>query len=138
MKKLLLILLIVVVSLAGLQTATASGPPPHFNVDALNTEERDWLERFYKGTILCDGWNEISRKILVSMPQEYRAEKKEMLEELGLKIGLEWSRANDVRRIDTKMLRSWGSELKKASTKGPVVISQVLAGINSEVDTLLR
>jgi len=60
------------------------------------------------------------------------------LEALGMKIGCEWSKDNDVRKIDNDMLRQWGTLLKKTAGQDPEQILEVIVEIEHKVDLLLN
>lgn len=59
------------------------------------------------------------------------------MNQLGSKIGREWCRDNDVRRIDNSMLSNWGSQLRKAAKNEPQRLAEVIRNIDSEVNSLL-
>lgn len=104
----------------------------------LSPAEKEWYKKFYHGVFFFDGWKEISESILAHLPPEEEKIQKDFVNQLGIKIGTEWSRNNDSRRIDTSMLRGWGKQLRNAAKESPVRLSQVLKTINSEVDKVLR
>ncbi len=101
-------------------------------------EEQRWYNRFQQGYLMFDGWQEIEKTVLTVTPVEEREARQARLNELGKKIGKEWSRDNEVRRIDTAMIKNWGKILKNAVESEPEKIKEVLAQISSEVDSLLR
>lgn len=104
----------------------------------LSERERAWLETFYKGNMLADGWERITEEILSKTPREMLEEQKKVLEILGEKIGREWCRDNQVRRIDTRMLRQWGEKLKQAAEKDPRRLVEVIRKIDQKVDEILN
>ncbi len=109
----------------------------HPELTQLSAEERKWFRIFQEGNFLADGWQAITRKILASTPEAERAQRRIALEQLGYKIGLEWSRSNDIRRIDTRMLQEWGGRLKKVARQNPEQIPDLIASINQELDEIL-
>lgn len=104
----------------------------------LTAEEKAWFVKFQEGNFLVDGWQDISAYILAQTPESQRTSQRELLKELGEKIGLEWCKGNDVRKVDNSMLREWGRVLKKTASDNPELLSQVLASINSKVDKALQ
>lgn len=106
-----------------------------FDLEKLSPEEREWFRKFHEGTFYAEGWQKITADILAKIPEDEREEQLQQLKELGYRIGCEWSRDNDVRKIDTEMLRTWGKKLKKAK---PQELGEVIASIRQEVDRILR
>lgn len=125
-------------------TANAStlDNPAHLNtygeLPELSAEEKAWFIKFQEGYLLIDGWQEISAEILAKTPEHHRAIQKEMLDELGKKIGLEWCKKNEVRKVDNSMLKEWGKVLKKTASDNPELLSQIIASINKRVDQALQ
>lgn len=103
----------------------------------LPPEEAGWFKTFLDGNILSKGWREISAEIMTDLPPEQRSAQKVLLDNLGRKIGMEWSRPNSVRRINSRMLLHWGDELRKAAHQDPRQLAATIAGINREVDSIL-
>ena len=112
-------------------------PVPPQLLDSLNARERGWLEKFYHGAFIFDGWQKITTAVLAKFPPEERKKIAPFIARLGLKIGGEWCRDNDVRRIDTSMLKAWSDKLRKALHGNSLRVSEVLAQINFEVDRAL-
>lgn len=104
----------------------------------LSEEELKWFNKFMEGTIILDGWKDITKKILADTPQNQRHQQRQLLESLGIKIGMEWSRDNTIRRIDTGQLREWGRDLKATARKQPERLSELIVSIGREVDYLLN
>ncbi len=104
----------------------------------LTERERAWLETFYKGNMLADGWERVTEEILSKTPREMQEEQKKVLEVLGEKIGREWCRDNQVRRIDTRMLRQWGEKLKQAAEEDPRKLAETIRKIDQKVNEILN
>ena len=104
----------------------------------LTPGERKWFHRFQEGIACFDGWKKITQAVVEKFPEHEREMRLAAMQTLGFKIGYEWSRDNQVRRVNTDMLRAWGRELRKAGAENHVQLAQVLYKIDSEVDTLLR
>lgn len=108
-----------------------------YDVSDMSDDERDWFFTFLKGTFFCDGWELISSEILMNTLADEREQQQRRLDNLGYKIGREWSKGNDKRKIHTTMLRKWGSELKDTAEESPYLLTEVLERIDQEVDELL-
>lgn len=105
--------------------------------EAVTVEVKDWYAKFLKGTLLVDGWNDVTKKILAKTNEKDRENRRTAMKKLGEKIGWEWAKDNDIRKIDTEMLKKWGSYLKKTADDNPAKLAEVIAEINKEVDALL-
>lgn len=102
-----------------------------------NKDQREWYKKFYEGTFLVKGWKSRMNEILKGLPAEDRGEMGQQLEDLGRKIGMEWSRPNDVRKIDTAHLQRWGNDLKSAKQKGSKALADRIKQLSREVDKAL-
>lgn len=105
--------------------------------ESLNADEKYWFKVFQEGNILAIGWQEISAEIMAKTPPEQRLEQKIALDNLGRKIGMEWSRPNSVRKVSSSMLQEWGSILRKTAKKNPQQLAQAIVFIDREVDGVL-
>lgn len=108
-----------------------------YDLSGLTGEEQRWFRTFLQGTFFADGWEQITNHILQHFSSEERDEHRLILTELGNKIGREWCRDNATRKIDTVMLRKWGSWLKTAVSEKPHLLPEVIRHIDGEVETLL-
>ena len=108
------------------------------DLSSLTAEEREWYKTFQEGTFVFSGWKQISKEILESTPAELREHQRKRLEQLGRKIGMEWSRENAVRRVDNKMLMEWGDELKKTARTNPEHLPEVIASIDEQLNSILN
>ena len=108
------------------------------SVDQLSPQEKEWFVKFQEGTFYAQGWKQITADILAKTPKELQEEQRQALEELGIKIGCEWSKDNDIRKIDTDMLKQWGEQLKQTVNKDPHQVPEVIAEINQKVAMLLN
>ena len=106
--------------------------------DQLSAEEQQWFATFQEGTFYIQGWKAITADILEKTPEEVRERQRTALEALGVKIGCEWSKDNEVRKIDNDMLSQWGSLLKEAAGHDPEQIPEVIVEIQHKVDMLLN
>jgi len=116
----------------------ASATNQQEDLSSLTPEEREWYKTFQEGTFLFSGWKQISKEILESTPAELREHQRQRLEQLGRKIGMEWSRENAVRRVDNKMLKEWGHTLKKTARTNPEHLPEVIASIDEQLNSILN
>lgn len=123
------------VNLAELEQYLQQGSPK--TVAELDEEARDWFGTFQEGGMLFDGWKDISDKVINNVPDSEKVQTKLQMLALGVRMGCEWSKENDVRRISTKMLKNWGREIREVVKKHPADIPHVINKIESEVDVLL-
>jgi len=107
-------------------------------LSSLSPEERRWFKTFQEGTFLIDGWQTITEELLANTPESLRDHQKKRLELLGIKIGMEWSKNNDIRRIDTRMLQQWGKALKKTAKKNPKQLPEIIVSIDQEISNILN
>ncbi len=107
------------------------------DLSELTAEEKEWFVKFQEGNFLVDGWQKISADILAKTPERQREKQKFILRLLGRKIGLEWCKDNNSRKVDNAMLKDWGGTLKNAAKENPEDISKAIASINKTLDTLL-
>jgi hypothetical protein len=103
----------------------------------LNSEEQKWYNKFQKGGLFFDGWQDISKDVVEKFPEEEKIKTKVTMQVLGDKIGSEWCRKNEIRRISTEMLKKWGDQLRKAVASSSTQVASVIYSIEYEVDTLL-
>ena len=107
-------------------------------LNSLSQEEQEWFRIFQEGTFLINGWKSITEELLASTPENLREHQKKRLDRLGLKIGLEWSKDNDIRRVDTRMLQQWGKALKKTAKKNPEQLPEIIVSIDQEINNILN
>lgn len=103
----------------------------------LSSEELKWYNKFQKGGLFFDGWQDISEDVVAKVPEEEKLKTRVTMQVLGDKIGTEWCKNNDIRKISTDMLKEWGSQLRKAVASSSTEITPVLHSIEYEVDRLL-
>ena len=108
------------------------------SVDKLSPEEKEWFAKFLEGSLFVQGWKEITADILAKTPEDLQEEQRLALETLGTKIGCEWSKDNDTRKIDTDMLKQWGKQLKQTAGQNPGQLPEIIAEINQVVAVLLN
>lgn len=103
-------------------------------MDAKNKEE--WFRKFYEGTFLVKGWKARMQEILHKIPADKQEHVRELLDNLGRQIGTEWAKDNNVRRIDSSMLKQWGKDLREAGDKGADDLIEKIHAISKEADDL--
>ncbi len=108
------------------------------SVDKLSPEEKEWFAKFQEGSLFVQGWKGITADILAKTPENLQEEQRLALKALGTKIGFEWSKDNDIRKIDTDMLKQWGKQLKQTAGQNPGQLPEIIAEINQVVAVLLN
>ena len=119
--------LIVIAMLAAapacVRAQTADVPYDGLTFDDAN--HRLWYARFWTGR--CTGlslfvcfsgkpyWNETTRRLVAAVTPERRQALSARLFALGRRIGFEWAKENDIRKISTDHIRAWYAELEKAA-----------------------
>ncbi len=106
-------------------------------LDQLNEQEREWYRCFQEGVLFFDGWSAISEELLKIFPEEQWPSRQIMMQRLGIKIGTEWAKDNETRKIDTDMIEQWGELLRGACRQGADETLAVLQKIEKRVDDLL-
>lgn len=106
-------------------------------LQAMDKKARNWYAKFQKGGLFYDGWQEISEKVIANVPEQTKGKIEIVMLELGVKIGCEWSKENEIRKISTAMLRGWGKQLRKTISDSPAQLPILLSSIKSEVDGLI-
>ncbi|PCI73012.1 MAG: hypothetical protein COB20_16500 [SAR86 cluster bacterium] len=100
------------------------------------TEYLKWVLSFYQGNLAYQsGWQDIQGYIYAAPAAEAAQALLEQLSLLGIAIGSEWSKANDIRRIDTRMLSLWGSTIQLAPDFATQ--KQTVEVIAADIDLLL-
>jgi hypothetical protein len=122
--------------LAGLPVAAQADhlPVPHEGLAFDDANHRLWYARFWTGH--CTGlsffvcrsgapyWHETLRRLAAAAPDGRRAALSARLFALGRKIGHEWAKENDVRKISTEHIRVWYA-LLDGTVDGEAAIARV-------------
>jgi hypothetical protein len=103
---------------------------------AKKTEEENY-RKFFNGVFWIKGWNARVKEILQAVPDEEKVEMKKLLDELGEKIGREWARDTGIRKIDSDMLKKWGSQLKEAVAVGPAHLVKQLKELEHNMTKII-
>lgn len=106
-------------------------------LENLTEEQQHWFKKFNDGILFYDGWQSISEEIIKACAEQDKLYFKKFMQRLGILVGAEWSRENDVRRIDTDMLKSWGKRIRAATKQDKDTLKEVLENIEQEVQTIL-
>ena len=139
---------LVVAMLAGAPLAKApaataqSADVPYEGLTFDDANHRLWYARFWTGH--CTGlslfvcfpgkpyWNETMKTLVAAAPAERRREFAARLLQLGRKVGHEWAKENDIRKISTEHIRAWYAKLDKATDN-----EAAIADIEAEASRLL-
>lgn len=100
-------------------------------------QEQAWFKKFYEGTFLVKGWKAQMKELLQDFQGDDKDALRDLLGNLGEKIGREWAKDNAVRRIDTPKLQQWGADLTSARKKGPDALTAQIRIIDETVDDML-
>ncbi|MEQ8409386.1 MAG: hypothetical protein RKH07_14035 [Gammaproteobacteria bacterium] len=99
-------------------------------------EYLEWIIGFYEGTLLYPtGWQDVETQLLQGTPVSERPGLQSRLTELGVVIGSEWAKDNDVRLINNRLLALWGSTLQLMV--GPEQQLLAIEEIERDIDLLL-
>jgi hypothetical protein len=110
---------------------------PDPDPEKLSAEEKEWYTTFQEGTFYVQGWKEITEEILSKIPHEkVKLELHKTLQSLGTRVGCEWSKNNDIRKIDNDTLEQWGDLLKKTAADDPSELPQVITELSQKVAAL--
>lgn len=111
-------------------------PVPSDGLAFDDASHRLWYARFWTGH--CTGlsffvcrsgapyWHETMRRLVSTAPAARREVLSARLFALGRKIGHEWAKENDVRKISTDHIRAWYAQLEKAAD-GEAAVARVEA-----------
>lgn len=87
-----------------------------------DAKHRGWYVRFWTGScrelrgVCLSGapyWGEIMQRLLANVPPQQQEKLRTRLILLGQRIGYEWAKENDVRRINNAHIQTWSSDLKQ-------------------------
>ncbi len=87
-----------------------------------DAKHRGWYLRFWTGSckevrgVCLSGapyWGEIMQRLLTNVPAQQQEKLRTRLILLGQRIGYEWAKENDVRRINNDHIKTWSSDLKQ-------------------------
>jgi hypothetical protein len=73
-----------------------------------------WINRFYQGFNLVPGWLQVIDRVSSRVAVEESATVRLQLEGLGRRIGSEWAKDNQVRKLNTRMAAVWRDALIEA------------------------
>lgn len=126
------------------ETWPAELPPRQTFVDACqNCSSQElhqhllWVKRFYQGSILYPtGWVEMTDLLTSSL--EHDGDKittKRRLDDLGLKIVLEWVKNNNERLINSQQLAIWGRALRTSAENNEQI--DFITTVEQDVENIL-
>ncbi len=107
-------------------------------IDQLSKEDLKWYQKFNEGILFFDGWKDITETVLEKYTLEDQEDVLKFMQHLGIRIGAEWSKDNDIRMISTDMLRAWGKEIRTAAKKEKADLTIALHKLENEVTTILQ
>lgn len=101
-----------------------------------DAKHRGWYVRFWTGScselrVVCLSgtpyWSEIMQRILAAAPAERREKLRTRLILLGQRIGYEWAKENDIRRIDNGHIKSWSADLQRSVAEPEPAVTRIEA-----------
>ncbi|MDG2421238.1 MAG: hypothetical protein P8N40_06020 [Gammaproteobacteria bacterium] len=96
-----------------------------------------WVINFYGGTLVAPiGWTSMQAIALERADPSQRLELDRSLNTLGIRIASEWSKANNGRAIDSRIISIWGSILQLAFE--PETQYRAIQLISNDVYSLLE
>ncbi len=110
----------------------------HDTIDKLSEEDLKWYQKFNEGILFFDGWKETTETVLEKYTLEDKEDVLKFMQHLGIRIGAEWSKDNDIRMISTDMLRAWGKEIRTAAKKEKADLTIALHKLDNEVTKILQ
>lgn len=81
------------------------------------SQYKDFVEKFYKGSWLADGWLEQTEDALKGGGG---AAVRTQMNTLGQRICGEWAKPNNIRKVTTDHLKQWGNQAKAGNGLGSV------------------
>ena len=99
-----------------------------------DAKHRGWYVRFWTGSckdvraVCLSGapyWGEIMQRLLVNVPAQQQEKLRTRLLLLGQRIGYEWAKENDVRRINNDHIKTWSSDLKQSGADPEPAVSRI-------------
>lgn len=96
-----------------------------------------WIVRFFQGTVIYpNGWNRASEMLLASIEDpdtEQLANQK--INDLGIRIAMEWAQDNGIRKINSTNIATWGSALRRSAEVNDQI--EFLNKIDNDVEGLI-
>lgn len=80
------------------------------------SEYKDYVEKFYKGSWVADGWLEQTEDAVKTGGMAVRT----LMNTLGQRICGEWAKPNKIRTVTTDHLKAWGKEAKASNGLGSI------------------
>jgi len=130
------------VALPAVASAQVADAVPYDGLQFEDIRHRRWYARFWTGRctdlslFVCFSgrpyWHETMRTLVAEAPPEQRPMIAARLFALGRRIGHEWAKENDVRKISTSDIRRWYREFEQTRDTAAAI-----ARIESEADRLL-
>jgi hypothetical protein len=97
---------------------------PLYNRDAANRAKQPWeqhwtwVKSFYEGNLFAKGWSERGRWLVEDVRSDAeRMRLRTRLNALGREICAEWAKDNDIRKVNSADLLTWGKIMEKAKAR---------------------
>ncbi|HEY7610149.1 MAG TPA: hypothetical protein VIF14_13020 [Alphaproteobacteria bacterium] len=99
-----------------------------------DAKHRGWYVRFWTGSckqlkVICLSgapyWSEIMQRLVANVPAERQEELRTRLILLGQRIGYEWAKENDIRRINNDHIKTWSADLKQSAANPEPAVARI-------------
>lgn len=152
----LLLILMIITAVSGCSTISAMKkwpeemPAKSIFVEAYNEQKAAgsnnnslqnhllWVKRYYLGSVIYPlGWNRMTEMLTDTLENiNEKEEIRRRMYTLGVTICLEWAKNNDVRKIDSAAIATWGNALQTATElrEQSVFISKVENDVQALLD----
>ena len=99
-----------------------------------DAKHRGWYVRFWTGSckelrVVCLSgtpyWGDIMQRLLASVPAERQEQLRTRLILLGQRIGYEWAKENNIRRIDNGHIKSWSADLERNTANPEPAVTRI-------------
>ncbi|PJF39992.1 MAG: hypothetical protein D6737_14130 [Chloroflexi bacterium] len=127
-------------NIPGASRVDATGCPgeldPFFGLSFDDETHRRWYRRFWTGS--CAGllfrclpgdpkWFDVTEEVVAGVPIEQQGLLRQRMWALGVMVGFDWARDNDIGHISTSNLREWGNLLERRDVTNPNVVLDTIA-----------
>ena len=99
-----------------------------------DAKHRGWYVRFWTGSckdlrVICMSgapyWGEIMQRLLTNVPAQQQDKLRTRLVLLGQRIGYEWAKENNIRKIDNDHIKTWSADLKQNVTDPEAAVTRI-------------
>ena len=95
-----------------------------------------WITRFYKGFSIAPGWLSLTEQVLENLEEPQKSEVNQRLYHLGAKIGTEWAKDNEVRKLNTRNASVWRDGLIESLRQND--LNNYITRVEEDVESILN